>query len=56
MSRVAETTRERRGRARKYYSLQPLGARVLLKAQELRRQMWRGLDRGALQDTAEVES
>ncbi|HSR49702.1 MAG TPA: helix-turn-helix transcriptional regulator [Acidobacteriota bacterium] len=55
-SRMAETARERRGRARKYYALQPGGARVLLRAQELRRQMWGELDTAALQSCVEVES
>ncbi|HSR67189.1 MAG TPA: helix-turn-helix transcriptional regulator [Acidobacteriota bacterium] len=53
---LAETAKERRGRARKYYALQPQGAQVLLRAQKLRRQMWGELDLAALRDTAEAES
>lgn len=55
-SSMAETARERRGRARKYFALQPRGIRVLLRAQELHSQMWAELDTAALQAAVEAKS
>ena len=49
-----ETGPARRGRARRYFRLTPVGARVLLQTRQLHDQMWEGIDVGALTTESEV--
>lgn len=41
---------ERRGRARRFFRLEPAGAHALREARDLHRALWDGLDPGALVD------
>lgn len=43
---TADASEKRRGRARRYYRLLPDGARALMSARTVHRQMWAGIDLG----------
>ncbi len=43
-SRYAEPTAERRGRARRYFKLEPSGSEALHRSREIVANMWRGLE------------
>ena len=49
-SRLDDGSPERRGRARRFFTLEPAGADALRTARELSRRMWEGLDPASLVD------
>lgn len=46
-SRYADGSETRRGRARRYFSLEPQGSRALNRSREILGNMWRGLQPGS---------
>ena len=54
-SRLAAAGSQRRGRPRRYFSLQPPGLLALRNTHRLHRQMWEGLDAAGLKGEGEAQ-
>lgn len=48
-SRLADPAPVRRGRARRYFTVEPAGAQALARSREMANRMWQGLDAGAVE-------
>lgn len=53
-SQMASGSGERRGRPRKFFSLQPTGLQALRHAQRLHEKMWKGIDAAVLDGESEA--